>query len=194
MKQAWLPAPAAQAQASAATTVLPDPTSPCSSRIAGRRERKIGEDRRERPLLRAGQSVAELRAHAVEPRGVSLERATVLRARPALAKAQEEELEHQQLFEREPAPRALRLLDRLGQVERAQRLPPVGHVERRGQRFGQRIIERRRKALERAVDERAEQFLRDPAVRRIDGDDAPSGQDRSIVPLLENLELGAREL
>ncbi len=52
---AWPPASTALAMASSATTVLPEPTSPCSRRSMRLSDGEVGADLGERPRLRAGE-------------------------------------------------------------------------------------------------------------------------------------------
>ena len=55
MIAAWAPASITAAAASSATTVLPEPTSPCSRRSMRSRPAEVGVDLGERGLLAAGQ-------------------------------------------------------------------------------------------------------------------------------------------
>jgi hypothetical protein len=55
MRAAWYPDSAARSMASSATTVLPEPTSPWSSRFIRRSRGHVAEDLADRPLLGAGQ-------------------------------------------------------------------------------------------------------------------------------------------
>ena len=100
------PQPTARAAAAPATTVLPQPTSPCTSRTMGRSAREIAIDFGEHAPLRGGQRERQ-RFHeaAFERRRV---REAFRRIRlDFLSQLAQRELVREQFFEREPALRGM---------------------------------------------------------------------------------------
>ena len=116
---AWPPDSTARSIAYSATTVLPEPTSPISSRCIGRSWATIVVDRRHRLALVAG---GRERERVLEPAdrqlGGRLQRGRAGGLAPQRAAAQQRDLEQQELVEREP-PTARLLVAEVGGVERS---------------------------------------------------------------------------
>ena len=147
---AWPPCSTARSIAYSATTVLPDPTSPISSRCIGR------------PAVRSASTAAIGAALVVRrlerqrvgqpPRGQLAGRRQRLGPRgvaPARPPPQQRELEQQQLLEREPAAAALVVAE-----VRGVRAPPRGRAAR-GRRAAAPAAARRRRPARRGARARA---------------------------------------
>ena len=126
MNTACMSCSTARRIACSATTVLPDPTSPMSSRCIGRAVGELGVEHRDRRALVAGELE---RQQLLAPARRQARRLVERRARPdrpALrAAAQQRELGEQQLVERQPAAAALEVAgmrgDERGGSDRAAR-------------------------------------------------------------------------
>ena len=152
MKADCHPLAAAARQAYAATTVLPDPTSPWSSRFIGTGAGEIAGELGDHPILRRRQGERKAREDAPVERGGESEpgadRLFALRLAP-----REEHLVDEELVEGEPAPRALGVLGRCAGSEGARsrptasagppsRAPPPGADRRSPRRRAERRPDR----------------------------------------------------
>ncbi len=152
-RAAWAPASTARSMASSATSVLPDPTSPCSSRSIRRGAARLGVDLGQRRRLRRRERVPERRQRPRPQAPVADQRP----ARPCPHPPSHQRQRHlpgQQLVIGEPPPRAGRRR-RLRRVQGAQRLgetrPALAPQQRRvvpfrqfgdaGERLGDRAAQ-----------------------------------------------------
>ena len=101
---AWPPASTARAMASSATTVLPEPTSPCSSRSMRVGPGEVGLDLGQRAVLRCGQRVGQGGPDLVGEPAVAGERPARQALRSCCAHQRQRQLAGQQLVIGEPAP------------------------------------------------------------------------------------------
>ena len=85
MRAPWWPPWTAASRAATATTVLPDPTSPCRRRCMGSGPGQVGEDLGERPALRAGRARRGARPGSARRASLRVERARRRRGRRRVA-------------------------------------------------------------------------------------------------------------
>ncbi len=176
---AWAPFSTARSIASSATTVLPLPTSPISSRCIGRSSARSasiasmaatwspvssnGSDQRQRstttPRAASGRAPAPLAPRAPPPG--------------------DRQLEQEQLLEGEPAARALLVLLAVGEVRRGQRGRPVRQRLRHPQRRRQRL-DRGEHARVGLPHQRAQLRRRDALGGRVHRHEA-DGVDRRVA-------------
>ena len=99
MTPACAPCSTARRAASAATTVLPEPTSPCTSRIIGMRAFEVGRDFEPDPGLRAGEPERQARESPVDEVRTSRQRPRTIEFR-RLPQQPQAHLVRQQFLER----------------------------------------------------------------------------------------------
>ena len=128
-----MPASTAASAANAATTVLPEPTSPCTSRSIGSRCGEIARDLRRDPVLRAGQLERQCGEEALAQRSHRPRRRGRMRAH-LRAQALQTQMLGQQFLERQP------LLRRM----RAERQRRQMRIRRRPMHIQQRLAQRDR--------------------------------------------------
>ena len=167
---AWRPASITCAAAISATTVLPEPTSPCSSRSMRSRLRQIGDDIGNGALLRRRQRIGQRRDDArAQP---ALGRSAAAGARAHMrAQQRERELAGQQFVISEPRPgRAFRrdVLGRRRTVNAAQRLGKTRIVRCACKPCRVLPLRQLRQPLERGVDRLADLVRMQPFGQRID--------------------------
>ncbi len=166
---AWRPCSTARSIAYSATTVLPLPTSPISSRCIGKtcaRSSRISAIARTLIAGRRERQPAREPALAQRRRLVKHRRAT-LRAAPA-APAQEQQLCRAELLEGEPSPAGLEVLGAARKVHRRERArslgEPVRDPRRRRERL-QNVAQRRAGTLHERKDLRRGHALGSRVVR-----------------------------
>ena len=115
------PASTARSSVASATTVFPEPTSPCSSRCIGVVLREVAVDLGDRLLLGLGEREREHLAVALQQLAGRRQRLGDERL-PLGRAARERELEDEELVEGEPPPPLLRLLRRARPVQRDERV------------------------------------------------------------------------
>ncbi len=164
---AWNPCSTARSIAYSAITVLPEPTSPISSRCIGSPLSDVGVDRLQGRALVTGQRERQL---ALQPARSQLPRSCQLRrrhARPAIATAlRQRQLREQQLLEREPAARLLLILRRQREVRRPQGAGVIEQTLAQAQR-GRKWLERIVKVDGVLTDEREDLRRGEPVGGRI---------------------------
>ena len=187
MNATCLPLSIACSAASAATTVLPLPTSPCSSRCIGIARARSCAISRHDALLRARELERQpLEQRARQRAGAGAARGA-RRADARLAMRLQRQLLREQLVELEPRPRRMRaLVERLLRERRQSRRRRVQEARRRRriptaapahESSGSVSAEPRRVGCERALDQLAQRVLRQARRRRIDRRQ-PIGQRR----------------
>ena len=189
MSTAWHPASTAVRRAMTATIVLPDPTSPCSSRFIGTgraRSDRISDQTRSWAGVRAKGSSRRSRATSA-PGGAS--------ARPCSRacrrrRRRQAHLQHEEVLEGEAPTGRLHVFQLLGEVHaavrrgRRQEIPPATQLVR------QDVGGLPGVGLDEPVEKRPQRALEQPLRQRIHGHD-PTHVDRRRVVLFHDLELGA---
>ena len=168
-----------QQGAHSATTVLPDPTSPCSRRCMG------SGPARSAPISSTARRWAPVRGNGSWPTKAATSAGRPGAGRHDVADAPGVALEHlaahdhlelqaQELVERQPPPGPLLLGERLRRVDGAEGRGPVHELELDAPRSGQRVVERARPA-QRLLHPLAELPAGDARLlrRRVDGHDPP---------------------
>ena len=125
---AWAPFSTARSMAARATTVLPDPTSPISSRCIGRSCGEVRVDLLDRALLVARELERERPSPAVHHHAARLERPRAPPLAPGAPASRHGELEQEQLLEGEPTPRVALVLLADREVDRLDRGRPLGEL------------------------------------------------------------------
>ena len=190
----------ASTDASSATIVLPDPTSPCSSRFIGCGTLHVLADVLQRLPLSGRQVKWQHGAHHLADPVVHLDGESLALGIRFATPQQQAHLKPKELLEDQAALR--RCAERIELVQRSigrrkvrglERLAPAGHPQRLAHRLGQWLRQVRRHLQEGVGDEPPLHLRRDRSRALVDRDDAAGVKRFGLIPV-DDLELRVRDL